>query len=101
MNAHASEARAVGVEVTAPALWAASEKGLVVPADEQLRLVRLDAKSAGTLQGLRQMVAAWEAVAEKCALAFHELVRLAVFRLEVEREGARVFACRSNRVRHA
>src|SRR5688572_17289359 len=59
---------------------------LIVPPDEHLRLVRLDAKSAGNLKGLRQMVAAWEAVAEKCDLAFEEMARLAVFRLEVERD---------------
>src|SRR5688572_16318115 len=59
---------------------------LVVPPDEHLRLARLDAKSAGNLKGLRQMVAAWEAVAEKCDLAFEEMARLAAFRLEVERD---------------
>jgi hypothetical protein len=69
-----------------PPLTAPLRRALAVPADEQLRLVRLEAKSAGTLKDLRQMVAAWEAVAEKCALAFEEMARLAVFRLEVERD---------------
>src|SRR5436190_14341137 len=64
----------------------ARDHRLDVPPDEQLQLVRVAAKSAGNLRGLRQMVAAWEAVAEKCDLAFEEMVRLAVFRLEVERD---------------
>jgi hypothetical protein len=57
-----------------------------VPAAEHLAILRQTAKRDGSLKDLRQMVAAWEAAASRCKLAFEELVRLAVFRLEVERD---------------
>lgn len=59
---------------------------LVLPSSEEFALIRMRAREAGTLKDLRQMVAAWQAVAEKCHLAFEEMMRLAVFRLEVERD---------------
>ena len=59
---------------------------LVVPSNEQFALIRAEARAAGKLKDLRQTVAAWQAVAEKCDLAFEEVMRLAVFRLEVERD---------------
>lgn len=59
---------------------------IVVPAHAELALLLSQAKAAGTLKDLRQTIAAWQAVAEKCDLVFEEFVRLAVFRLQVERE---------------
>jgi hypothetical protein len=59
---------------------------LIVPSSGQFALIRAEAKAAGTLSNLQRMVAAWQAVAEKCDLAFAEVLRLAVFRLEVERD---------------
>lgn len=61
-------------------------RSIAVPAPEALAMMRQAANRDGSLRDLRQMVAAWEAVAAKCDLAFEELVRLAVFRLEVERD---------------
>jgi hypothetical protein len=71
-----------GLVSSAPALGL----GLTLPPHEDLGLLRQTARRDGTLKDLRQMVAAWEAVAARCDLAFEELVRLAVFRLEVERD---------------
>jgi hypothetical protein len=59
---------------------------IAVPAAEELAVMRQTAQRDGSLKDVRQVVAAWEAVAAKCELAFEELVRLAVFRLEVERD---------------
>lgn len=59
---------------------------IAVPAAEELAVMRQTAQRDGSLKDLRQVVAAWEAVAAKCQLVFEELVRLAVFRLEVERD---------------
>lgn len=78
--------RTISVPVVPPA------GGLLVPNGEQLALLRERAKAAGTLKDLRQMVAAWEAVAEKCDLAYEELHRVAAFRLEVERDLGRELA---------
>jgi len=58
----------------------------LVPSSEHLLRLRGEAKQNGTLTNLRQMVAAWQAVAEKCNLAFEEMTRLAIYRLEVERD---------------
>lgn len=62
------------------------EFSLVIPTNEQFLQLRLEAKQAGKLPDLRQMVAAWQDVADRCHLAFEELTRIAVFKLEVERE---------------
>lgn len=59
---------------------------LVVPSDEQLLQMRVDARSQGKLPQLQRLVAAWQSVGEKCKLAFEELTRLAVHRLQVERD---------------
>lgn len=71
---------------TDSSLLVPSARGLTVPPKAQLEELRLHAAADGTLQNLRQMIAAWEAVAAKCELAFEELFRLAAFRLEVERD---------------
>lgn len=60
--------------------------GLSIPSSERFLELRAGAKENGTLKDLRQMVAAWQAVAEKCNLAFEEMTRLAIYRLEVERD---------------
>src|SRR5688572_16370147 len=111
MDSHAAETRRVSSEPASPAqasppsqpgadgeqrlvtsstprfeLALRREGGLAVPADDHLRLILAEAKLTGRLRDLRQMVAAWEAVAEKCDLVFEEMVRLAVFRLDVERD---------------
>jgi hypothetical protein len=69
-----------------PAIFGPVEGGIIVPSSEQFALMRAEAKAAGKLKDLRKLAAAWQAVAEKCDLAFEELFRLAVFRLEVERD---------------
>ena len=68
------------------ALLRPPDGGLVVPTNEEFSVMRAEAKAAGKLKDLRKLAAAWQAVAEKCDLAFEELFRLAVFRLEVERD---------------
>lgn len=62
------------------------ELSLVVPDAAHLLQLRERAREAEELPGLRKLVAAWQAAAEKCDLAFEELTRLAVYRLEVERD---------------
>ncbi len=69
-----------------PAIFGPVDSGIIVPSSEQFALMRAEAKAAGKLKDLRKLAAAWQAVAEKCDLAFEELFRLAVFRLEVERD---------------
>ena len=69
-----------------PELPLRSEFSLVIPTNEQFLQLRAEAKQAGKLPNLRQMVAAWQDVADRCHLAFEELTRIAVFKLEVERE---------------
>lgn len=59
---------------------------LVIPATDHLQVLRVEAKQAGTLSELNRVVAAWLAVAEQCNVARGEMVRLAIFQLEVERE---------------
>lgn len=43
------------------------------------------AAGASGLHDLRRLVSAWQAVAQKCSLAFEESMRLAIYRLRVER----------------
>ena len=69
-----------------PAIFGPVDGGIIVPSSEQFALLRAEAKAAGKLKDIRKLAAAWQAVAEKCDLAFEELFRLAVFRLEVERD---------------
>ena len=69
-----------------PAAFMPKPDLVVVPSTEQFQLVRAEAKETGRTQELHRMVAAWQAAASKCHLAFEELVRLAVFRLQVERD---------------
>lgn len=64
----------------------------LVPSSEQLLRLRDEAKQNGTLANLRKMVAAWQAVAEQCNVAFEEMTRLATYRLEVERDLGRHLA---------
>lgn len=58
----------------------------LVPSSEHLLKLRDEARQNGTLTDLRRMVAAWQAVAEQCNVAFEEMTRLATYRLEVERD---------------
>jgi len=64
----------------------------LVPSSEHLLKLRDEAKQNGTLTDLRKMVAAWQAVAEQCNVAFEEMTRLAIYRLEVERDLGRHLA---------
>jgi hypothetical protein len=59
---------------------------LTIPPESQLTSMRENAKRNGTLKDLHKMLAALEAVAAKCNVAHEEFVRLAVSRLEVERD---------------
>ncbi|MBL9076037.1 MAG: hypothetical protein JNL08_00955 [Planctomycetes bacterium] len=59
---------------------------LSLPSNERFLLQRTEAKRNGTLADLQKLVAAWQAVAAKCDMAFEELTRLAIYRLEVERD---------------
>jgi hypothetical protein len=59
---------------------------LAVPSDGQFQAMLAGANDAESLQEIRQAFVALEAVASKCKMAFGELVRLAVQRLEVERK---------------
>jgi hypothetical protein len=59
---------------------------LTIPPSAQLALMRETAKRDGTLKDLHKALTALEAVAAKCTVAHEELVRLAVTRLEVERD---------------
>jgi hypothetical protein len=59
---------------------------IAVPPNGDLALLREEARKAGTLSDLRNLIAAWQVVAERCDLVFDEMMRLAVFRLEVERD---------------
>jgi hypothetical protein len=59
---------------------------LVVPSPQQFEIARVEAREAGRSQDLHRMVSAMQAAAAKCDLAYEEMVRLAVYRLEVERD---------------
>lgn len=59
---------------------------IVVPTPQQFEIARVEAREAGRSQDLHRMVSAMQAAAAKCDLAYEEMVRLAVYRLEVERD---------------
>lgn len=73
-----------------PLLPARPEMSL--PSNERFLLLRAEAQENGTLADLQKLVAAWQAVAAKCDVAFEELTRLAIYRLEVERDLGRHLA---------
>ena len=80
-------------EMTARSLEPASpgRMGLVVPAPAEFGALLAAQGTADELHGLRQAVAAWQAVAEKCDHAFEEVLKLSTYRLQVERAlGARL-----------
>lgn len=56
-----------------------------VPDEAQFEVMLSGASGAPELSDLRKFVAAWHAVAEKCDAAASEVMRLSVYRLEVER----------------
>jgi len=56
-----------------------------LPTEADFRGMLAEANGAGGLDDLRRLVSAWQAVAQQCEVAFAETVRLAVYRLEVER----------------
>lgn len=60
--------------------------GLALPSREQLAILREEARNDGTLPDLRERIAALLAVGERFGIVHSELVRLAVARLEVERD---------------
>ena len=62
--------------------------GLVkaLPTSERFLQMRIAAQEGGTQNDLHKLVSAWQAVAVKCNLAFEQLTRLAIYRLEVERD---------------
>ena len=84
-----SEGEAAAEQFLEPA--PALRRGLVVPDPADFEaLVALQGTSEG-LRDLRQAVAAWQAVAEKCDHAFEEVLKLSTYRLQVERAlGARL-----------
>lgn len=63
-----------------------------IPSDQQFELMLASADGAEGLRDLRKLMAAAEAVAKQCDLAFEEMLRLAVNRLRVERELGRQLA---------
>lgn len=64
----------------------AGERGIVIPSQGQLTLLREQARADGKLHDLREQLAALFAVGERFGIVQAELVRLAVARLEVERD---------------
>jgi hypothetical protein len=65
----------------------AAKGGLVaVPTKEQFEIVRTGARESGKVHELHRMVSAMQAAAAKCDLAHEEMVRLAEFRLQLERD---------------
>ncbi|MEZ6036753.1 MAG: hypothetical protein R3F29_04690 [Planctomycetota bacterium] len=71
----------------APAL----RRGLVVPDPADFEALVASQGTSEGLRDLRQAVAAWQAVAEKCDHAFEEVLKLSTYRLQVERAlGARL-----------
>jgi hypothetical protein len=65
---------------------ARAEMALSIPSNERFLQLRAEAKQNGKLKDLQKLVAAWLAVGEKCNLVFEEMTRLAIYRLEVERD---------------
>lgn len=70
----------------------ASDRGLVVPNQGQLTLLREQAKAEGKLHELRERLVALLAVGERFGIVRNELARLAVARIEVERDIGRWLA---------
>lgn len=64
----------------------AGERGIAIPSQGQLTLLREQARADGKLHDLREQLAALFAVGERFGIVQAELVRLAVARLEVERD---------------
>ena len=65
--------------------------GLVVPSAAEFEVLIASQASSDGLRDLRQAIAAWQAVAEKCDHAFEEVLKLSIYRLRVERAlGARL-----------
>ena len=58
---------------------------LSIPSETEFRIVLSQKEGAAALHDLRTIVATWQAVAAKCKQAFEDTVKLAVYRLEVER----------------
>lgn len=73
-------------DVPKAALPVPATGSIVVPSPQQFEVARLEAREAGKSQDLHRMVSAMQAAAAKCDLAYEEMVRLAVYRLEVERD---------------
>lgn len=59
---------------------------VVVPSRGQLTILREQARADGTLHDLREQLAALFSVGERFGVVYSELVRLAVAKLEVERD---------------
>jgi len=59
---------------------------IVVPSRQQLTILRGEARADGTLHDLRERLAALFSVGQRFGVVHSELVRLAVARLEVERD---------------
>ena len=56
-----------------------------VPDEGQFQVMLKAASGAPELRDLRRLIHAWQAVAEQCDVATREVMKLAVYRLEVER----------------
>ena len=69
-----------------PVSGQAGGRGIVIPSQGQLTLLREQARAEGKLHDLREQLAALFAVGERFGIVQAELVRLAVARLEVERD---------------
>jgi hypothetical protein len=69
-----------------PAPFLAKPGLVVVPTNEHFQLVRAEAQESGKVHELHRMVSAMQAAAAKCDLAHEEMVRLAEFRLQLERD---------------
>lgn len=80
-----SAAESEGDRVPDPELPARIEMA-ALPSPERFMQLRVDARESGTQKDLHKLVSAWQAVAKQCNMAFEELTRLAVYRLEVERD---------------
>ena len=69
-----------------PVSGQAGDRGVVIPSQGQLTLLREQARTEGKLHDLREQLAALFAVGERFGIVQAELVRLAVAKLEVERD---------------
>jgi hypothetical protein len=69
-----------------PAPFTAKPGLVVVPTNEHFQIVRAEAKELGKVHERHRMVSAMQAAAAKCDLAHEEMVRLAEFRLQLERD---------------